>query len=92
MNDLRTEFGFNTVEIFYSKENTIFALQDIDHTDMTLKDLKDYSVKVDKYLKNKYPKIDALSIRKYLFSGAGGLEIAVFTIDNEGNIKSTKEY
>ncbi len=92
MTDLRNEFEFNSVEMSWNKESTTFILQDIDHDDLTLEKLKLYSIEVDKYLTDKYPKIDSLDIRKYLFSGAGGFEIVEFTIDNSGKINYIKEY
>ena len=66
--------------------------KDIDHNDLTLEDLKSYSIKVDDYLTNKCPKIDSLDNRKYLFSGAGGFKIVEFTIDKSGEITKTKEF
>jgi hypothetical protein len=92
MTDLRTEFEFNSVKMSWSEESTTFTLQDIDHNDLSLENLKSYSIKVDKYITNKYPKIDSLENRKYLFSGAGGFEIVEFTIDKNGDLKHTKEY
>ena len=75
-----------------SKETTTFTLQDIDHNDLTLETLKLYSIKVDKYLSNKYPKIDSLNTRNYLFSGGRGFEIVEFTLDKSNNVKKIKEY
>lgn len=92
MNDLKSQFDFNSVEMSWDKEVTTFTLQDIDHTDLTIDDLKSYSIKVDKYLSNKYPKIDSLSIKNYLFSGGGGFEIVEFTLDNNSKVKNIKEY
>jgi len=78
--------------MYWNKESTTFTLQDIDHNDLTLENLKSYSIKVDDYLTSKYPKIDSLDNRKYLFSGAGGFEIVEFTINKSGEIKQTKEF
>jgi hypothetical protein len=90
--DLRHEFKFNSVEISWVDGITTFTLQDIDHNDLTIENLKAYSIKVDHYLTQKHPKVDSLDIKKYLFSGAGGFEIVEFTLDKNGAIKHTKEY
>jgi len=92
MNDLKNQFDFNSVKMSRSKETTTFTLQDIDHSDLTLEDLKLYSIKVDKYLSNKYPEIDSLNTRNYLFSEGGGFEIVEFTLDNNNTVKDIKEY
>ena len=92
MNDLQNNFDFNSVEMSWNDETTTFILQDIDHSDLTIDSLKSYSIKVDKYLSNKYPKIDSLNTRNYLFSGGGGFEIIKFTLDNNNKIINTEEY
>ncbi len=92
MNDLRSEYDFNSVEMSWSNLSAKFTLQDIDHDDLTIENLQSYSLKVDNYLKSKYPKIDSLNIRTYLFSGAGGFEIVEFTLDKKGNLIKTKKY
>ncbi len=92
MNDLRSEYDFNSVEMSWDDFSAEFTLQDIDHNDMPIENLKSYSIKVDEYLTNKYPRIDSLKTKKYLFSGAGGFEIVEFTIDKSGKINNTKEY
>jgi len=92
MNDLRSQYNFNSVEMIWDEKSVIFTLQDIDHTYMTIDSLKSYSHKIDRYLRNKFSKIDSLEIRKYLFSGGGGFEIVEFSVNQKGDIKIVKEY
>ncbi|WP_298321396.1 hypothetical protein [uncultured Aquimarina sp.] len=92
MNDLRSKFDFNSVEMSWDDVSAEFTLQDIDHNDLSIEDLNSYSKKVDNYLKGKYPRIDSLNVKKYLFSGAGGFEIVEFTLDKTGNLIGTKKY
>lgn len=92
MNDLRYKYDFNSVEMSWDNVSAEFTLQDIDHDDLSIENLQSYSIKVDTYLKVKYPRIDSLIVRKYLFSGAGGFEIVEFTLDKNGNLANTKKY
>jgi len=92
INDLRSEFKINSVEINWTKDYMKFTIQDIDYQKLTIDSLKLYSFKIDDYLTTKYPKIDSVQVRKYLFSGGGGFEIVEFTLDQNNKLMNTKEY
>ncbi|MBL0684733.1 hypothetical protein [Aquimarina mytili] len=92
MNDLRNEFNFNYVEMSWDNISVEFTLQDIDHGLVTKDSLISYAFIVDKYITNKYPRIDSLEVRKYLFSGGGGVEVMEFEFDETGNLVDTQEY
>ena len=92
MMDLKSEYNFNSVEMSWKENSATFTLQDIDHSDMSIDSLKSYSNKVDHYLINKFPEVDSLQTREYLFSGGAGFEIVQFSIDKKGLIKIIKEY
>ena len=92
MNDLTNKFDFNLVSRSWDDQSAVFTLQDIDHDNLSIENLQSYSIIVDEYLTNKYPRIDNLKVRKYLFSGTEGSEIVEFTLDENGNLTTIKKY
>ncbi len=92
MNDLRKEFNFNSVEMSWDNISAEFTLQDIDHGLVTKDSLKSYAFIVDKYVTTKYPRIDSLEVRKYLFSDGGGFEVVEFEFNENGKLVNTLEY
>lgn len=89
---LRNKFNINSVKITSSKNSTTLTLQDIDYNHISKDSLKKLAIKVDDFLIDKFPKVDTITQRKYVFAGAGGFNIIEFRVDKNGGISKIKEY
>jgi len=91
INDVNSKYKFNTIESDYDDLSASFYFIDVAHDNLSMNEMQSLAININEYIINKYPKIDSLKFRNYIFSGAGGFEVAEFTIDqNKKLVKSNR--
>lgn len=89
---LRQKYDFQNVEINWSKDTIHFNLQDIDHNDVPIKQLRSFATQIDKYTTAKFKHLNKYHTKKYILAGTGGFEIVEFAIDSLGIIYKTRVF
>lgn len=90
INDVNSEYKFSKMEVNWDEYSASFYLMDKAHDDLSMDEMQSQAIIINEFIINKYPKIDSLKFKHYIFSGVGDFEIAKFTLDQNKKVVKAK--